>query len=91
MKIKTTTLAAGPKGVTPSDTEMEVSEEVGRAMIKSGCAVEVGARPKSRKVAAETPDSDEEEGDATRETAALGEEETAATSIGRGHAKKRGR
>ena len=91
MKIKTTTLAAGPKGVTPSDTEMEVADEIGRAMINSGCAVEVGTRPKSRKVIAETPDSDEEEEAETLETATLGGEETAATRIGRGRRKKRGR
>ena len=77
MKIKTTTLAAGPKGITPADTELEVSEEIGRAMIKSGAAVEVGTQKPSRETSAET--------------AALGGEETAATRIGRGSPKKRGR
>lgn len=77
MKIKTTTLAAGPSGVVPADIEMEVSEEIGRAMIKSGAAVEIGARGESRQVSVET--------------AALGEEETAATRIGLGSPKKRGR
>ena len=77
MKIKTTTLAAGPSGVVPADTEMEVSEEIGRAMIESGAAVEVGAHGGSRQ--------------ATVETAALGGEETAATRIGRGITKERGR
>ncbi len=77
MKIKTTTLAAGPKGITPADTEMEVSEEIGRAMIASGSAVAVETREDSRAASAET--------------ASLGGEETTATNIGRSRPKKRGR
>ncbi len=41
MRVKTTTLSAGPEGVTPADTVLEVSEEAGRAMIAAGAAVEV--------------------------------------------------
>ncbi len=44
MRIRTTTLAAGPAGVVPADTEMEVPDELAKVMIDSGAAVEVAAK-----------------------------------------------
>ena len=43
MKIRTTTLAAGPNGVVPADTEMEVPDELAKVLIESGAAVAVKA------------------------------------------------
>ena len=85
MRIKTTTLAAGPNGVTPADTEMEVTEDIGLSMIAAGHAVRVSTAEPT-----EPGNADDSEG-ADVETAALGGEETAATRTGRGFAKKRGR
>jgi len=77
VRIKTTTLAAGPAGIVPADTEMEVPDELGRVMVESGAAVEVGTVERTR----EQPN----------ETAALGGEERAATTTGRGRARRRGK
>ncbi len=83
MKIRTTSLAAGPEGVVHPDTEMEVDDELGKLMVKGGAAVAV----KPQKVDEEVSEDEE----ASDETASLDQKETAATRTGRKRGRKRKR
>ncbi len=88
MRIKTTTLSAGPAGVVPADTVKTVPDAVGVAMIAADAAVEWPLQDVERK---EAEAKAKAKAEAEAETASIGSPENAAAATGRGKPRNRGR